>query len=247
MFVTSDRAVLAVNVADARCDAREDVLLLHAGVTDQRSWHALVQRLSLRRRCITFDERGFGATTYEPEDGWSPVQDAVRVLHALDVAQCVVIGSSSGGQTAVDLALAHPDRVSALVLIAPAVRGAPYPSPTTRETQLEEDAERAQQAGRLDEANELEAQLWLDGPTSRPGRVAGPARELFLEMNRKALSSPPRGPTAKPEDAWPRLSHVTVPTRVLVGDLDVSDLQVISGQLASELQSAELIELPGVA
>jgi len=32
-----------------------------------------------------------------------------------------------GGQMAIDLTLAHPDRVAGLALIGAAIRGAPYP------------------------------------------------------------------------------------------------------------------------
>jgi pimeloyl-ACP methyl ester carboxylesterase len=203
--------------------------------------------LSKRSRCITFDARGFGDTTYESEPGWSPVEDAVRVLDAVGSQQAVVVGSSSGGYAAVDLALAHPDRVCGLVLIAPAVRGAPYPEPTERETALEEGAERAQEAGDIDLANALEAQLWLDGPRSREGRVGGRARELFLEMNERALQAADPGPPADRDAAWPRLGEIRVPTLVLVGDLDVSDLRAIGKLLAAELPHATFAELPDVA
>ena len=35
-----------------------------------------------------------------------------------------------GGQTAIDLTLAHPERVAGLLLIGTAIRGAPYPELT---------------------------------------------------------------------------------------------------------------------
>jgi pimeloyl-ACP methyl ester carboxylesterase len=133
------------------------------------------------------------------------------------------------------------------VLIAPAVRGAPYPEPTERETSLEQGAEGAQEAGDLDLANGLEAQLWLDGPTSLEGRVHGAARDLFLDMNGRALRSADPGLTADREAAWPRLGEITVPTLVLVGDLDVSDLRAIGRLLAAGLPDATFSELPGVA
>ena len=106
MEITSGSAVLA---AESAGDG-PDVLLVHAGVTDQRSWASVVERLP-GRRSLTYDARGYGRTTYEPEDGWSSVGDAVAVLDAYDVAQAVVIGSSMGGRTSIDLTLLHPDRV----------------------------------------------------------------------------------------------------------------------------------------
>jgi pimeloyl-ACP methyl ester carboxylesterase len=224
-----------------------DLLLCHAGVTDQRSWTPLVDDLASDHRCITYDERGFGATTYDPEDGWSPVEDAVRVMDAAGVSRAVAVGSSIGGATALDLAIAHPDRVDALVLIAPVIRGAPYPTPTPREADLEERAEQAQEAGDLDAANRLEAQLWLDGPTSPEGRVGGAERELFLQMNRRALESPSPGSLAPRDPVWPVLGAIDVPALVIVGELDVSDLREVTKQLPDHLPSARLVELPDTA
>lgn len=114
--------------------------------------------------------------------------DAIAVMDAAGVEQAVVIGSSMGGQAALDLTLAHPNRVSGLVLIGTAVRGAPYldinEGPTA---ELDTIIESAENASGIDEVNRLEARIWLDGPTADEGRVVGAARDLFLEMNGKAL------------------------------------------------------------
>lgn len=248
MDVPSGRAVLSVEIAAPRPGAGgPDVLFLHAGVTDQRSWGPVVQQLSGSHRCITFDERGFGSTTYEPEDGWTPADDALHVLDATEVSRAVLVGSSIGGATALDLAITHPDRVAALVLIAPVVRDAPYPPPTTREAELEEQAERAQEAGDLDEANRLEARLWLDGPTSDEGRVGGEARALFLEMNRGALGSPNPGRLGPRPAVWPVLEALPVPVLAVVGDRDVSEMRSITGKLAERIPTAQFVRIPDVA
>ena len=42
------------------------------------------------------------------------------VLDALDIPRCAVLGASAGGPSAMQLALRHPDRVTALVLMVPA-------------------------------------------------------------------------------------------------------------------------------
>ncbi len=171
----------------------------------------------------------------------------LRVLDAAGSARAVVVGSSLGGRTAVDLALAHPERVAALVLIGAAVRGAPYPDPTDQELALEEGAEQAADADRFDDANRLEAHLWLDGPTSPEGRVQGAPRELFLVMNERALRSPDPGAPAACPDAWPRLGEISIPTLVLSGDLDTSDLRAIARQLAGVVRDATFKELRGIA
>ena len=125
-------------------------------------------------RCIAPDRRGFGLTTYEPEPH-ADLVDTVAVLDDLGVAAAAVVGASMGGRLAVDLALAHPDRVAALVLIGPGVRGAPVLVPDSPAVEaLDRAIQAAEEAGDLDAVNELEARVWLDGPHAPAGRVTGP-------------------------------------------------------------------------
>lgn len=222
------------------------VLLIHAGVTDLRSWDPLVERLGAETRCIRYDARGYGETVYEEEDGWSPVDDAVAVLDALRVDSSIVIGCSMGGGTAIDLALAHPERVAALVLIASAVSGAPEPELEPAVAELDRAIDAADERGDLDEVNRLEAHLWLDGP-GHDGRVTGVTRELLLEMNGRALASPEPGDPAAVPGAFSRLDDISVPTLILVGDLDLAHIRENARHAAEVIPRARLIELRDVA
>ena len=206
MQITSGKATLA---AESHGTGEPTVLLIHAGVTDQRSWSHVVDRLP-DHRCLTYDARGYGRTTYEPEDGWSYVGDAVAVLDAYDVDAAVVVGASKGGRTAIDLTLAHRERVRGLVLIGPAVSGAPEQR-SSRGPTPGGGAGRRRGADDLDEINRLEAHLWLDGPLADEGRVTGPVRDLFLEMNARALAAPDPGERAAAVPAWDRLERSPFP------------------------------------
>ncbi|HEY0775218.1 MAG TPA: alpha/beta fold hydrolase, partial [Nocardioidaceae bacterium] len=53
------------------------------------------------------------------------------LLDALDLPRVAVVAVSAGAQSATQLALRHPDRVSALVLITPALYLPPPPGPVT--------------------------------------------------------------------------------------------------------------------
>jgi pimeloyl-ACP methyl ester carboxylesterase len=225
-----------------------DVFLIHAGVTDRRSWQHVIDRLSPQHRCISYDVRGYGETLYEPEDGWSPVNDALAVLDAVNSDRSCVIACSAGGQTAIDLVLAQPERVAAMVLIGSGVRGAPAtPALPARTTELVARIEAAESAGDLREVNRLEAWLWLDGPSAVEGRVAGRARELFLDMNGRALQADDPGEQADSPAAWPRLDQITAPTLVMVGTLDHERIQTIDEDMASTIPGAQFSRLDGVA
>ncbi len=242
MEISSGSAVLA---AESRGTGEPTVLLLHAGVTDQRSWAHVVDVLP-RHRCLTFDARGYGRTTYAREDGWSSVDDAVAVLDAYDVGSAVVVGCSMGGRTALDLTLARPDRVKALVLIGTAVTGAPPIDLEPGLEDLERRYDEAYEAKDLDELNRLEAEIWLDGPFHQ-GRVEGPARDLFLDMNRIALEAPEPGDPRDEADAWKTCGEVAVPTLILIGEHDLAHTHRNAAHLAAEIPAARLVDLPGTA
>ena len=93
------------------------VLLLHAWGESRRSFDRLIPLLT-GFRMYAPDLRGQGEAD-KPEDGYSlaeQAEDAAAILDALDVPRAFVVGSSSGGYVAQQLAVAHPDRVAALVL-----------------------------------------------------------------------------------------------------------------------------------
>jgi pimeloyl-ACP methyl ester carboxylesterase len=169
------------------------------------------------------------------------------VMDAAGVASAVVVGGSIGGRLAIDLALAHPERVRGLALIGTAVRGAPEFETGERTAALAAQIDAAWEAGDLDETNRLEAWYWLDGPRGDEGRVQGAARELFLDMNDAVLRARDPGEEAALPDAWPRLGELTVPVLFLVGALDAEDFRTRAEQAAALVPGARLQVLDGVA
>jgi pimeloyl-ACP methyl ester carboxylesterase len=243
MKITSDGATLS---AQSYGSGSPDVLLVHAGITDQRSWSHVVDRLP-DHRCVTYDARGYGETTYQKKDGWSHVADALAVLDSYDAEQVVLVGASMGGRTAIDLTLNHPERVRALVLIGPAVSGAPAPTYEPEVLALDDAWESAEERGDQEAVNRIEARVWLDGPTAPEGRVVGRGRDLFLEMNGVALAAADAGEPTEDARAWDRLTEIGVPTLVLVGDLDLRYIREGCDHLAAGVPGVRFVVLPGVA
>ncbi|MHA7303937.1 alpha/beta fold hydrolase [Arthrobacter sp. TMN-49] len=104
------------------------LLLLHAWGESRCSFDRLVPLLG-NFRVYAPDLRGQGDAD-KPEDGYSLAEqagDAAAILAALHVPAAFVLGSSSGGYVAQQLAIMHPDRVAALVLVGSPVslRGRP--------------------------------------------------------------------------------------------------------------------------
>jgi pimeloyl-ACP methyl ester carboxylesterase len=225
------------------------VVLLHAGIADHRSWVELMGLLGSDIDVVAYDRRGFGTTTYEPE-GHDQVVDLCTVLDTLGLERVVLVGNSRGGEIALSATLAHPERVSALVLVAPAVSGAPPVEEADVEpveAAIWETLEAADAAGALDALNLGEIRLWLDGPGAPEGRVGGGRRDLALDMNRIALHAESPGHEPEPPDDWSRLSAVAVPTLVVAGDLDLHHIQERCRTLAGRIDGAVLHVMPGAA
>ena len=94
------------------------VLFSHGFLMDHTMFDRQVEALADRYRCIRWDERGFGATRADgPFSYWDSADDAVALLDHLGVDRAVFVGMSQGGFLSLRAALAHPDRVRAVVLI----------------------------------------------------------------------------------------------------------------------------------
>jgi pimeloyl-ACP methyl ester carboxylesterase len=117
-----------IDVAGLRAHVRDEgsrddptpIVLLHGTSDSLHTWGGWTEVLAGERRVIRVDLPGFGLTGPVP-DGDYRVERYVdfvgELLDALGVRRFVVVGNSFGGWVAWETALAHPDRVAALVLV----------------------------------------------------------------------------------------------------------------------------------
>lgn len=100
--------------------AGSPLLLIHGNGGGADVWGDTVGALATDFRVITYDRRGFGRSTHPPIRDWRRHGcDAAGLVRALHAVPATVLGWSGGGITALDLAVAEPGLVSALVLAEP--------------------------------------------------------------------------------------------------------------------------------
>jgi 3-oxoadipate enol-lactonase len=114
---------------------RGSPLVLIQGVGVGR-WEPVADRLARRFQVVTIDNRGIGASDTPPGHYSTRMMadDVLAVLDHAGIQRASLVGTSLGGMIAQELALAHPERVDKLVLVATSPggpRSRPMPLPTT--------------------------------------------------------------------------------------------------------------------
>lgn len=98
---------------------RPVVVLSHGILMDASMFDAQVAALTPAYRCITWDQRGHGATGLVTDafTFWDSAEDLLAILDAAGVDSAVLLGMSQGGFVSLRAALLAPDRVLGLVFL----------------------------------------------------------------------------------------------------------------------------------
>jgi 3-oxoadipate enol-lactonase len=209
------------------------IVLLHPGVGDSRIWEPMLALLTSGYRVIRYDARGFGWSP-PPTCPYTLMDDLISVLDYFDLDRVPIVGCSQGGDTAIGLALAQPERVSALVLLCPGVWDYPWPPEPGPEAEYEAAFAAA----------DIEA-LTAFGLRTRAAAGSDPAAVAQLRSAAQAWLVTAGFEQPNPP-AFDRLAGISAPTSVLVGDLDRPALIACNEQIAQRIPGCRLLRVPDV-
>ncbi|WP_098465242.1 alpha/beta fold hydrolase [Isoptericola jiangsuensis] len=218
--------------------AGPDVVLLHAGVGDRRLWDRVVPALAASRRVLSPDLRGFGASPL-PHEPYADADDVAAVMDHVGMTSAVVVGNSHGGRVALELATLHPERVAALVLLSPALRGFDAGDERLARFGAREDA--LLTGGDVAGAVTLNVDTWL-GPAADAA-----ARTTLTTLQRRAFDvqlaaeadAAARG--VEPGSARRvevRPEALDVPTTVVAGRHDLPHFRAVADHLVATIPGA---------
>lgn len=227
----------------------DTLVLAHAGFVDSRMWDDQWDAFTEHYRVIRFDMRGYGKS--DPAPG--PVsrrRDLHQLLKHLEVERAALVGCSMGGESVMDVALEHPDMVSALIVVSTASSGFQMqgePPPNLMEMM------QAMQQGDLERGSELQLRIWVDGPFRKPDQVDPVVRKRAAEMNRIPVKQgtfakadmQPLDPLNPP--AVKRLKELRIPTLVIAGALDHPEILRAADVMAAEIKGAKKVIIPDSA
>jgi pimeloyl-ACP methyl ester carboxylesterase len=227
-------------------------VLLHGFGASLYSWQAVMQPLSQLGTVIAFDRPAFGLTerplTWQGQNPYSHEAQVALVIGLMDhfgVEQAILAGNSAGGTVAMQTALAYPERVSALILVDPAVYtggGAPvWVRPLLATPQMRHlgplVARQIQRRG-----PELIDLAWHDSSQIPPETLENYQKPLQVENWDKALWEFTLA--SRPSGLDKRLGEFGLPVLVITGDDDRIVPTADSIRLAGELPNAQLVVIP---
>jgi 3-oxoadipate enol-lactonase len=215
------------------------VVLLHAGLTDSRLWEPQLRSFTQSHSVLRVDLPGFGNSPFET----NPVSFRGAVRDAMDtegIDRAALVGVSLGGNTALELVLESPERVSALVLVGAGLPDHEWSEEVTSFFAAEEEA---LERGDLDAAVDANLQMWFAGPRRSLDDLDAVLRDLVGEMQKQAFRQQKGHEDVRmlrlEPPASERLGEVKVPALVLTGDEDVADIHRIADRLAAGIPGAE--------
>ena len=227
----------------------EPLLLIMGWGGNASTWQPQIPGLSHQYRVIAFDNRGVGRTsaTEEPYSTAQMAADTIGLLDALEVPSAHIFGVSLGGMIAQELVLAHPERVSTLILGCTSPGSSQASGAEKLQDSIasfqEETKEHSPDAGWFSDFMKL---LWTEEALAQSDSHV---QDFVLSLIRYPPT--PHGlrnqaAAIAAHDAYDRLHQISCPTLVITGGEDELIAPRNSGILADHIPSAELRAFPGL-
>lgn len=207
-----------------------------------RAWGSHIERFAADFTTIVPDHRGTGGSS-KPRSGYTIealAADMAGLVRHIGLGPAHVIGSSTGGAIAQVMALDHADTVDSMILVSSWAGPDPYfvNQFAVRQSILLDQGVTAYArssslflfAPSFAAANPDAVEAWIERATAHPGDPDIMSRRIEMIVA---------------HDQRARLSQISVPTLVMVGDEDICTPLHASRELAESIPGAHLETLPG--
>ncbi len=217
-----------------------DLVLLHSLLADRLAFDPILPALAAKKRVTLFNLPGF--------HGSQPAMLALMDAYVAIIEDgfdefgigkdSVLIGNGFGGTIALAFALAHPERISKLV-VSDAAAGFPPEGREAFATMAEKVAD-----GGLGSIAEIAAKRVFSPAylAAHPEKIEE-RKQVLLQIDPKAFQAACR--ILQETDLVPLLHHLKVPTLVVCGEFDQATPPVLNRQIVEKVAGARYVELPG--
>lgn len=200
-----------------RLEGSEDkpaLILLNSIGTDMSLWDAAMPALLASFRTLRIDTRGHGASDAPEGDYTLPLlaDDVTAAMAAASIERAAIAGVSLGGMVAMELALRHPEQVSAISVIC---------TSATMDKDVWRDRIAQVRAGGMAAIADAAIQRFLSPAfaTGQPATVASLKRNLVAQAAQGYAGA---GAAIRDMELIGRIGTIACPVLVVTGERDVS-------------------------
>ena len=228
-------ALTAVRTGEGR-----DLVLLHSLLADRFAFEPVLPKPAAKHRVTLFNLPGFHGsqpTMLALMDAYlAVIEDGFDEFGIAKDA--VLIGNGFGGTVALAFALAHPERISKLVL-SDAAAGFPSEGREAFAIMAHKVAD-----GGLGSIAEIAAKRVFSPAylAAHPEKIEE-RKKVLMGIDPKAFQAACR--ILQETDLVPLLHHMKVPTLVVCGEFDQATPPALNKQLVEKIPGAKYVELPG--
>jgi pimeloyl-ACP methyl ester carboxylesterase len=243
----SDHAVEARGIAfhylEWGAPASPPMVLLHGLTGHAHIWDHMAPQLAERFHLYALDQRGHGdsghAATYRTADF---VEDLEAIVDRLQFNRFILMGLSMGGHNAMAYTVAHPARVSRLVIV-----DIPPKMDLKRTPNWSVISERAETGHAGFDTFEQALEEARAGNPTAPDENLRYRTEWNLrqaEGGKLLLKWDPKAPALwEPSDLWPLLGSISTPTLLVRGGKTLVLPRETADRMIAALPDAELVEV----
>jgi 3-oxoadipate enol-lactonase len=212
------------------------IVFLHDGLLPCDVWDAQFDYFSKDHKVVRYDRRGYGRSS-PATDTWSDLEDLRTVLSDLGIEKATLVGASSGGRLAIDFTLAHPQKITSLVLVGGVVGGLPYSKHfISRGGHLPSDLKDESQIV-MYYAAEDPYEIWNENKAART-RAIELVKSYPVRMTGQRIRDSQKVP------AYKRLNEITVPALILAGEFDIPDVHAQAGAMKAGIPDSKRVIIP---
>jgi 3-oxoadipate enol-lactonase len=223
-----------------RVGAGPDLVVLHSLLADRHAFDAVLPALAAKFRVTLINLPGFHGsqpTVLALMDAYvAAIEDG---FDEFGIARdAVLLGNGFGGTVALAFAIAHPERISKLVL-SDAAACFPPEGRQAFAVMAQKVAEGGLGAVAEIAAKRVYSPAYLE---AHPDAVAE-RQKVLLDIHPDAFQAACR--ILQEADLVPLLSHLRVPTLVVCGAMDQATPPALNREIADHVKEARYVELPG--
>jgi 3-oxoadipate enol-lactonase len=223
------------------------LVLVHSALTHSGMWDAQMSAFTPHYRVVRFDLYGYGQSAFTEQKKINHVADLKALLEQLGIEKAAMAGVSMGAEITLDFTLANPQCVDKLILVGASVEGYEYPADAMVWWGEFISHIRAKD---FDRAIEIFLDGAIEGVNEKlPTELRARLKVMMQTYNFRHYYDDTLLWAAPASDVPPsnRLSEISCPTLVIVGEQDSQVMRDISAFIAKGVKGAEKIVVPHAA